>query len=169
MRRALPVLFVLFLAACAGPREAVAPEPEPEPPSYPDYETFDATGYDAQPAPPPVEVQHDVPARLMQGRVQVPSAGGERVVDGFRIQVFSSDSRDAAEQVRTQVEAWWRDVRGQSGAPSDLSPMVAYVQPYYRVRLGAFEFRNEAERALGLVRSRYPEAFVVPDQVTIRP
>jgi hypothetical protein len=50
----------------------------------------------------------------------------------------------------------------------DLAPDIAYLQPYYRVRLGGFEFRNEAERALAFVRGRWPEAFIVPDRVTIR-
>jgi hypothetical protein len=166
-RRAVPLLLAAFLAACAGPREAAQPPPPPEP-TYPEYETFDPTGYDAQPGAAPAEVQHDVPPRLMEGRVVVPGGASERVVDGFRVQVFSSDSRDAAEAVRTEAEAWWRDVRGQAGAPRDLSPTVAYLQPYYRVRLGGFEFRDEAERALAFVRARFPEAFVVPDRVTIR-
>jgi hypothetical protein len=167
MRRAAPALLCVLLAACAGPREATPPPPPPEP-SYPAYETFDPSGYDAQPARAPAEVQHDVPPRLMQGRVDVPDGTGERVVDGFRIQVFSSDSRDAAESVRAQAEAWWAEARSQSGAPGDLMPTVAYLQPYYRVRLGGFEFRDEAERALAFVRARFPEAFIVPDQVTIR-
>ena len=67
-----------------------------------------------------------------------------------------------------EAEAWWGDVRGASGAPRDLMPVVAYLQPYYRVRLGAFEFRDEAEGALTFVRQRFPEAFVVPDRVTVR-
>ena len=169
MRRASPLLLLTaLLAACAGPREAAQPPP-PAAPAYPAYETFDPSGYDAAPPAAPAEVQHDVPPRLMQGRVDVPGdAGGERLVDGFRIQIFSSDSRDSAEGIRTQAEAWWRDVRSLTGAPSDLTPDVAYLQPYYRVRLGAFEFREDAERALAFVRARYPEAFIVPDRVTIR-
>jgi hypothetical protein len=177
MRRALlPPLAALLLAACtlaacAGPREA-APPAEPPPPGRPvppAYETFDPTGYDTPPPAAPANVQHDVPARLMEGRVDVPGeAGGERVVDGFRVQIFSTENPAAAEEVRAEAAAWWGDVRGTTGAPSDLTPEVVYLQPYYRVRLGAFEFRDEAERALAFVRPRYPEAFVVPDRVTIR-
>ncbi|HLT48733.1 MAG TPA: SPOR domain-containing protein [Rubricoccaceae bacterium] len=166
-------LLALLLAACsgpAGPSGPVGPEepPPPDRPAYPAYETFDPSGYDAQPSAAPAAVEHDVPPRLMEGRVDVPGQTGERVVDGFRIQVFSSDSRDAAERVRSEAAAWWREVRGTAGAPSDLTPDVAYLQPYYRVRLGAFEFRDEAERALAFVRARWPEAFVVPDRVVIR-
>jgi hypothetical protein len=167
-RRAVPLLLAALLAACSGSREATEPPPVDPTPVYPDYETFDPSGYDAQPASAPAEVQHDVPPRLMEGRVAVPDgSGGERVVDGYRVQIFSSDSRDAAEGVRTQAEGWWRSVQSQSGAPDDLSPTVAYLQPYYRVRVGGFEFRDEAEAALPFVRARFPEAFIVPDRVTI--
>jgi hypothetical protein len=175
LRRApLPVLLLALataLGSCSGPAGPSGPAepPPPDRPVYPEYETFDPTGYDAAPAAAPAAVQHDVPPRLMEGRVDVPGEpGGERVVDGFRVQVFSSESPQAAEEVRAEAAAWWRDARGTAGAPADLTPEVAYLQPYYRVRLGAFEFRDEAERALAFVRARYPEAFVVPDRVTIR-
>lgn len=171
MRVAGVVACAVALAACSGPSgpsgPAVPDEPPDERPTYPDYETFDPGGYDAPPPTPTTTVEHDVPARLMEGRVVVPGQSGERVVDGFRVQVFSSDSRDAAEAVRAEAAAWWRDARATAGAPDDLTPEVAYQRPYYRVRLGGFEFRDEAERALAFVRARFPEAFVVPDRVTI--
>ncbi len=44
---------------------------------------------------------------------------------------------------------------------------MAYLQPYYRVRMGAFATREDAEAALALVRRQYPEAFLVPDLVTV--
>lgn len=105
----------------------------------------------------------------MEGRVEVPGdAGGERTVDGFRIQIFSGEDRRVAEDIRGQADAWARDIRGQSGVPRNMETNVAYVQPYYRVRIGGFEFRDGAESALGLIRQRFPEAFIVPDRVTIR-
>ncbi|MDX1418710.1 MAG: SPOR domain-containing protein [Rubricoccaceae bacterium] len=162
----------LLVGACSGPSGPEGPAGPPDPPpdraSYPEYETFDPGGYDAAPQAPSSTADHDVPPRLMEGRVAVPGQSGERVVDGFRVQVFSSDSRDAAVAVRAEAAAWWRDVRGTAGAPDDLSAEVAYQRPYYRVRLGGFEFRDEAERALSFVRERFPEAFIVPDRVTIR-
>jgi hypothetical protein len=174
--RLLPFVALLSLAACtgpAGPAGPVGPEEEPpvppeEEPAYPSYETFDPAPYDAQPPlsmPPP---PHDVPDRLMEGRVEVPNASRERQVEGYRIQVFTSDSRESAERVRAEVLDWWPAVRGTPGAPADLETAIAYIQPYYRVRVGAFETRDEAEAALGVVRQQYTEAFIVPDLVTIR-
>ena len=171
-RFAALLVAALVFAGCTGvvgpPPPPDPPPPPPEEPVYPSYETFDPSGYDAPPRSAAPEVRHDVPARLMEGRVDVPGSSGERTVDGFRVQVFSSESRTAAEQARDEGEAWWREVRGTRGAPSNLTSDIAYIQPYYRVRLGAFEFREEAEAALRFVRERFPQAFIVPDRVRIR-
>ena len=171
---------LLVLPACSGLRP-VDTEPEPGPatetptPSYPAYETFDPAGLDAQPNVT-VEVVHDVPARVMQGRVVVPDgsasapAPSEPVpvqVDGYRVQVFTSASRDAAESLRNQALRWWEGARSRPGAPQSLEAIVSYRQPYYKVQLGAFATREEADAALALVRRQYPEAFVVPDLVTV--
>lgn len=169
----------LAFAACSGlSPQGPAPTPDdggPAAPGYPAYETFDPSGYDAQPAAQTGEVVHDVPARVMEGRVVVPGQAAPapsseprpRQVDGYRIQVFSSPNRDAAERVRNDAVAWWQGARSSANAPASMDVAVGYLQPYYRVRLGGFEFREQADRALALVRQRFPEAFVVSDQVTV--
>jgi hypothetical protein len=154
-----------LLAACAGPARTAPETPSSGPPAY---ETFDPSAHPVPARPTTVEVVHDVPPRLMEGTVNVPVRGSQaptsRVVDGFRVQVFSSDDRSAAERVRAEAEAW---SRGQGGAAGGLRGEVAYLEPYYRVRLGAFASRAAAEEALTAVRAAYPEAFLVPDLVTI--
>ena len=182
MRTLLRSVFALALgaslAACAATRPAEpgrgpsAPAPVPE--AYPAYETFDATPYDAQP-PGPVEVVHDVPPVVMAGRVVVPARAGRpaptepttRQVDGYRVQIFSSNSRASAEEIRDRALAWWERAQSGQGAPQQLEAVVTYLQPYYRVRLGAFATDADAEAALAFVRREYPEAFLVPDMVTI--
>lgn len=177
MRPATAALFAvaLSLQACSGlrPVETQRPEADPsgEAAGYPAYESFDPSGYDAQPQAAGAVV-HDVPARVMGGRVEVP--GGDTApapapqepravqVEGFRVQVFTSSSRDAAERVRSEAAAWWARAQGRSA-----EALVAYRQPYYRVQVGAFASREEADAALAVVRREYPEAFIVPDLVTV--
>ena len=160
-------MLVPILAACAGPARTGAPD-RPAGGEPPAYETFDPSAFPVPAAQAAAEVVHDVPPRLMEGRVEVPVRGSQapstRVVDGFRVQVFSSDDRGAAERVRAEAEAW---SRGQGGAAAGLRGEVAYLEPYYRVRLGAFASRAAAEEALAAVRAAYPEAFLVPDLVTV--
>jgi hypothetical protein len=50
---------------------------------------------------------------------------------------------------------------------SELDVDVAWRPPYYRVRIGSFANRSEAERALAVVARRFPEAFAVPATVTV--
>jgi hypothetical protein len=175
MRHAPPFAVVcllssaVWLTACAGarpPDPGGPPRPAGGPPAY---ETFDPAGYDARPAPVRTVVEHDVPPRLMEGTVEVPDDEPDgtpepRTVQGFRVQVFTSEDRAAAERTRAAVEAW---AQTASGAARGLRGEVAYLEPYYRVRLGAFASREEAEAALAAVRAAYPEAFLVPDLVTV--
>ncbi len=168
----------LALAACSGtsPRGPVA-DAGPSEEARPDYELFDPAGYDAEPTAP-ATVVHDVPARVMEGRVVVPNQGvaapatepeapTARQVDGYRVQIFNTASRDAAERVRGDATDWWRAVRSEPGAPRAMDVVIAYQQPYYRVRMGGFGTRAEADRALALVRQRFPDAFLVSDAVTV--
>ena len=180
MRLSTAVLLAVALSvgACSGLRPVETQTPETDRPgeaaTYPAYESFDPADYDAQPQAAG-EVVHDVPARVMQGRVEVPGGSSAPApaaqepraveVDGYRVQVFTSSSRDAAERVRSEAVTWW--TRTQPGSGRSMEALVAFRQPYYRVQMGAFGTRAEADAALAVVRRQYPEAFVVADRVTV--
>ena len=179
LRLAAVLVASMSLAACSasGPAGPVV-DPGAETPAagYPAYETFDPAGYDADPEAV-TTIEHDVPERVMAGRVNVPGQSAPtpppsepqtRQVDGYRVQIFNTASRDAAERIRTEAAAWWADARPASGAPGNMDLIIAYQQPYYRVRMGGFATREAADRALALVRQRYPDAFLVADLVTVR-
>jgi hypothetical protein len=177
-RPALILLPLLLLAACSAPREVVEiprPLPAPEVEGHPSYETFDPSEYDAEPriAPTVPQVEHDVPTGLMEGRIVVERDDPSQpvVVEGFRIQLFSSQSKVSADGVRDEVVDWWRTARERFAEgevfPYGLRPAVVFTSPYYRVRLGAFPTRADASLALEVLRERYPEAFIVPDTITL--
>ena len=183
-RLATALVAALVLSACSATAPVEPVEPAPPEPTYPAWETFDPAADVADP-PLRVDVVHDVPASVMEGTVRVPGnapqpatetrpepapqlpAPQPREVEGFRVQVFSSTDRQAAERVREAAIRWFTTVRGTSGAPSEMEVVLAYVQPYYRVRMGAFADREAADSAVPLVRREYPGAFVVPDLVTV--
>jgi len=183
--RLLPLLVpVLLLAACAGPAVRDVPPPaQPTTPApatpaaplgSPAYETFDPGPYRAEPPRPPArtEVVHDAPAALLAGtieEVEEPASTEPRTVQGFRIQLFASDSKPAADAVRDQALTWWRGIReelhAQEAFPHGMPSAVVFARPSYRVRVGAFESRAQGEAALEMLRERFPEAFLVPDTV----
>jgi hypothetical protein len=169
------VLFLvvaLSLAACSAPRETTTePAPPPTEPRFPAYETFDPADYGVEPPPAQTEIRHDVPAALMEGTIEEVGPEGPRTVQGYRLQVYSSADKASAEGVRDEAAAWWRTVQDDPDAlellPHGLPMEVDFNQPYYRVRLGAFEYRREAEQAIRVIQRRFPDAFIVPDLVTI--
>lgn len=179
LRLALVLTGLLFVAACSGPSQTSAnqgfsAQPEPEAPdrttaavSVADYETFDVSTYPVRSPEQTVEVTHQVPGKLMKGRAD---EGVKQTVEGFRIQVFSAQDQEAAQEFRERVRQWWADRQGD--APTDAfrtqPPIVIeYSQPYYRVRIGAFAEREVAADALEFVRKEYAEAFVARSTVTV--
>lgn len=178
MRRRSPfaiLALAVVLCACTGTSQTSGQggpaEPEPETgeavPSVAEYETFDPSAYEARPPERTVEVTHQVPDRLLQGRAD---EGVQQTVEGFRVQVFSARDKQAAQDFQVQVRQWWEDHRAEAPTAvlGEEPPIVVqYSQPYYRVRMGAFADRDAAEEALAFVRSAYPNAFISRGTVTV--
>jgi hypothetical protein len=163
----------LFAAGCSSSRPDPTPvEPVEETPAYPPYETFDPAGYDAEPPPPDPNVEHDIPDELMDGRIDTAGMGELVEVDGYRLQLFSSESKASADAVRDEFAAWWASQREAGaelpdGLRGSVPIVVEFLPPYYRVRVGAFEYRAEAQASLGYVRNQFADAFIIPSRVTI--
>jgi len=169
---------ILFLSACAGPSETTGqngPSPDaeseraPERVAISEYETFDPSAYPVEPVPTePGGAVHDVPERLLQSRG---GEGVEQTVEGFRVQVFSAQDQEAAQEFREEVRQWWEEKREEDAAPEifgdDPPIVIEYSQPYYRVRLGGFADRDAAEEALEFVQEKYPGAFIAQGTVTV--
>lgn len=164
-----------MLVACSGPQSGTdesGPAPEDPDPEKRDraalaqYETFDVSSYPVKPPEQSVEVSHRVPQQLLQGRAD---EGARQTVEGYRIQVFSAQEQEAAQDFREQVRRWWQAVKSE--APDQFraeAPIVIeYSQPYYRVRMGAFAQREAAEEALQFVQKKYSGAFVAQSTVTV--
>ena len=137
-----------------------------------EYEDFDAAPYEDDPPVPAEAVEHDVPQSLLEGKVEAQPVN--RTGPGYRIQIYSSQDKRAADRQAEQAVSWWRD-QLKSGQFDDLypynpSPPPVYQdfrQPYYRVRVGNFASRSEAQRMLRVVERRFPRAFIAPDRVTL--
>lgn len=181
------------LAACSSSRP-VAP-PSPPPPTTPRVDVAATETLDLGPyvAARPVEerpVEHEVPADLMNNAVREPARPTSearppvpgttptrpstptpprttrpvfRTVNGYRVQAMQSTNRVEAERAAQTAMAWWRRTRG--GSPE---VYLVYRAPYYRVRVGNFAERGEADRVARSLNASFPNAFAVPDRVTVR-
>lgn len=167
-------VFLLFsLSACSGvlgslPGEGdEEEEPREEQIDLSRYEDFDPGAYREEAPAASEEVEHDVPARLLSGTAD---EGVAQTVQGFRVQILSSTDRAAAENAAVEAERWWSSRADE--APGDLFSgglpvYTVFRQPYYRVRVGNFTSRAEAERALEFLSQRYADAFIARDEVTV--
>ena len=170
------VAILLLASACSGSRGA-ADDPDsgpitPDPINMAEYEDFDAAPYEEEPPVPTTGVEHEVPESLLSGKVDAQPAS--RTGSGYRIQIYSTQDKRAADRQAEQAVAWWRELH-HAGELDNLyfdepTPPPVYQdfrQPYYRVRLGNFASRAEAQRMLPLVEQRFSRAFIAPDKVTL--
>lgn len=85
--------------------------------------------------------------------VAAPLAAPERVAAGYRVQVFASGDRLVAHALARRVE----------GRLPGESVTVEWDEPWYKVRVGDFSDRGEAEGLrLRLVEMGFGEAWIVP-------
>lgn len=173
MRRST-LAWLLVLAACSGPGAGVEPlvrQVEEDPvEEVLEHELHDIGRYVEEPPAPLPDPQHDVPEMLLSGRMQDPLV--PRTRSGFRIEIGSTTEKDAADQLAAQASSWWRALHGQGDLdevyPREAMPPPVYEEfrsPYYRVRLGNFMTRAEAEAMLDIVESRFADAFIAPADI----
>ena len=78
---------------------------------------------------------------------------------GYRIQIYFGGNRQKATEVKLDF----------SGRYPNLSSYLTYQQPNFKVRVGDFRSRNEAQKILNEITGIYPTSFIVPDEVKLPP
>ena len=92
--------------------------------------------------------------RLMSKQRDVYAASS--TMSGFRVQIFmeiGNEAVDHAMVTKTDFETTF----------PELPIYLSYEQPYYRLRVGDFRNRVEAEKYLRILKPRYSVAFVTAD------
>jgi len=80
------------------------------------------------------------------------------VMPGYRIQIFMESGNEAlnkAEEVKDKFNLKYKDV----------DAYLFFAAPYYRVRVGDFRTRIEAEKFLQQINRTYPNAWVIKDEI----
>ena len=75
--------------------------------------------------------------------------------DGYRIQLVFG-SRDEVASAKSRFLVRW-----------DYSAYESYLQPNFRLRIGDFMSRQEAEKMLTELRPHFPGAYVVQDKIEV--
>lgn len=81
-----------------------------------------------------------------------------KYISGYRIQIYVGNVRQEADAAKSYVYL----------ALPDLTPYVSYSQPTYRVKVGDFIYRSDAEQYLEQVKSQYSSAVILADRVEIK-
>lgn len=76
---------------------------------------------------------------------------------GWRIQIYYGGQRIRANEIRAEF------VKGRPSVPA----YILYHQPNFKVRVGDFRSRLDAQKFLEEIALQYPSAFVVKDDVKL--
>lgn len=162
--RILVLLLLAAVAGCSSSRSDAGGSTMQE-----HERSFDPSRYRTRPQPDASQREPAAPQRA--GDDADPGSGGSAApssdapvtiqrsdrVMGYRVQVFSTTDAGEATRKRDDMRTLYPDM------PADL----VFHAPYYKVRLGNFEGRAEADSCRAQMQARgCPEAWVVRDMVT---
>ena len=79
-------------------------------------------------------------------------------IEGFRVEIFFSSDFDAKEKAIRKKKEFL-------SVYPDNAVHVKYISPNFRVRVGDFRTKNEALKLYREIKSNYPVAFIVADEI----
>ena len=83
-----------------------------------------------------------------------------RNMQGFRLQVINTNDRNKALSVKTRL---------LSDFPEEKTYFI-YHSPYFKIQMGNFRTREDAEQLMQKVKTIYPSGvFIVPSKIEIKP
>ena len=160
---------LLFLISCAGPKKTTTTTPaggsrysedlslyRPKVESAP---AKDAPAQDnARKQTPYVEAKYSVNKKLDAVLDSIDRINLQRnFIDGFTIQVYSGLKREEALNTKKEL----------TSTLPDLQTEVQYSQPNFRVKVGKYFNRLDAQRDYVEVKRHFPTAIIIPDKVAI--
>jgi hypothetical protein len=74
---------------------------------------------------------------------------------GFRVQIYSGSNRAEAQSVQARFKS----------LHPDMEAYMAYHEPNYRVKVGDFTSRAEANNYMRILRSQYSNVFVLQEDI----
>lgn len=170
LQKLIALLVLLLLAAgCASvaelSEEEEAPEVIPEAPAA--FSTLLSTGELSELRLSPTDrfrtFQLTVPDAFQVTEEELQRSQSNR---GFRIQLMSTENVALADSMMLQYYDWAGEFEDH---PFRIIPeaYVTFRQPFYRVRIGDFRRRSDANTYLAILRAHFPGAWVVIDTIDL--
>ena len=82
-----------------------------------------------------------------------------RTIPGYRVQIFFGSNRQKATDVKSDFSSKFPDVPAY----------ISYQQPNFKIRVGDYRSRFEAQRMMSELNGMYPTTFIVPDEISLPP
>lgn len=86
------------------------------------------------------------------------SIGKSVSFSGFRIQIFSGLDRQQANSEQSNFKSRYPNI----------TSYISYTQPYYRLRVGDFRTRLEAEKFMNELKKYYSSMFIFSEMIILR-
>lgn len=91
-------------------------------------------------------------------RMKVMGNPDNKAIPGYRIQIFFDSGSNSSDRAKTVKDAF-------SLLYPEVPAYVSWKAPNYRVRVGDFRSRLEAEKAMQMIMIDYPNAWVIRDEI----
>lgn len=101
--------------------------------------------------------QHRVAFENNQETLTEHRSGEKGTMLGFRIQIYTGTSRNDAYEAQAKFKNMY----------ADISTYISYTQPNYRVKIGDFRSRSEAEEMMRELRKSFDPIFLFTEQVNV--
>mgnify|MGYP000641304635 CR=1 FL=1 len=124
-----------------------------KPGEAPMVEEGEITFEEAAPTPPPTEIEEAPTPPPPKEVTEAPS----KPLYGYRVQILATSNKEKADMFAKEAQARFKDQK----------VYVEFISPYYKVRVGDFLTREEAETFRARAKSLgYFDAFIVESPIT---
>jgi hypothetical protein len=106
-----------------------------------------------------VEIRQDPKVDLLVSK-HIRINENKKGIAGFRIQIFSDSGGPARGMAQGVYDAFVTKYPG-------IGAYLQYKSPNYKVRIGDYRTRLEAQRVLNELVVEYPNAFIITDQISL--
>jgi len=95
---------------------------------------------------------------LIARRAALSKSSQNSVANGYRVQIFSSTDRKKVYAEQTKFKSTYPTIRSY----------VSYAEPYYKLRVGDFRTKLEAEKLVNKLRRSYEGLFIFAEPINPR-